>query len=412
MKKLRNKVFWVIFSLLTIFSIVLFATATIKSYLEKRNSIYDVLARVPKTNMEFDKKNNMPNIFDPAREDNEQGFRRIYLDFMVYTVVLDDNGNYQEIINHTSSDEYDEEYIINIVNDIVSNHDENVYIGNLYTSKYSYAFTSSNTLVIMDNSEVNGILLNQLITNILLLLSCEGAIFVIAYFITKWIITPVKNSFEKQKIFVADASHELKTPLSVMVASADAYFNDKDEKWVRNMKNESERMIKLVTDLLDLAKTEEEQDIVMEENNLSDIIEGSILTFESLFYENKIKLKYDIENNIKMLCNEGLIVELMSILIDNAIKHCSDKGKVFVNLYKKNKQIVLIVKNTGLPIKKEDEEKIFERFYKVDTSRNRNSNNYGLGLAIAKNIVLKHNGLISAHSSDGYTSFKVVWNQK
>ena len=76
-----------------------------------------------------------------------------------------------------------------------------------------------------------------------------------------------------------------------MVASADAYFNDKDEKWVHNMKNESERMIKLVTELLDLAKTEQEQDIIMEENNLSDIIEGSILTFESLFYDNDIKLK-------------------------------------------------------------------------------------------------------------------------
>ena len=197
-----------------------------------------------------------------------------------------------------------------------------------------------------------------------------------------------------------------------MIASADAYFNDKDDKWVNNMKNESERMIKLVTELLDLAKTEEEHDIVMSNNNLSSIIESSILTFESLFYDNKIKLKYDIEKDIKLLCNENLIIELMSILIDNAIKHCSEKGKVIVNLNKKGKQIILEVKNTGLPIAKEDEERIFERFYKVDTSRNRNSNNYGLGLAIAKNIVKKHNGNISAHSSNGYTTFKVIWNQK
>jgi len=237
-------------------------------------------------------------------------------------------------------------------------------------------------------------------------------IFTFTYLITKWIITPVSKSFEKQKTFVADASHELKTPLSVMIASADAYFNDKEDKWVYNMKNESERMIKLVTELLDLAKTDGEQDIMMEENNLSEIIESSILTFESLFYENKIKLKYDIESNIKMLCNENLITELMSILIDNAIKHSSELGNVSVNLSKKNKQIILEVKNKGLPIKKEDEEKIFERFYKVDASRNRNSNNYGLGLAIAKNIVERHNGEISAHSESGYTTFKVIWNQK
>ena len=264
----------------------------------------------------------------------------------------------------------------------------------------------------MDNTELNTILLNQLISNILLFLLCEMAIFAFTYLITKWIITPVSKSFEKQKVFVADASHELKTPLSVMVASADAYFNDKDEKWVHNMKNESERMIKLVTELLNLAKIEQEQDIVMEENNLSDIIESSILTFESLFYDNNIKLKYDIVPDIKMLCNENLIVELIGILIDNAIKHSSESGKVSVNLLKNNKQIILEVKNKGLPIKKEDEEKIFERFYKVDTSRNRNSNNYGLGLAIAKNIVERHNGEISAHSHNGYTTFKVIWNQK
>ena len=194
--------------------------------------------------------------------------------------------------------------------------------------------------------------------------------------------------------------------------SSDAYSNDKNEKWVKNIKNEAERMTKLVTELLDLAKTEQEQDIVMEKQNLSSIVEGSILTFESLFYDNNIKLKYDIEDNIEMVCNEDKIVELLSILIDNANKHCSKKGKVIVNLSKKNKQITLEVKNTGDPIPKEEEEKIFERFYKSDTSSNRNSNNYGLGLAIAKNIVERHNGTISAHSSNGYTTFKVIWNQK
>lgn len=396
MKKLRNKVFWVIFSILTLVTLVVFITSTIRSYISERNSVVDRLTKVPVFN---DRKIDLP------REQEDP--RRIYLDSIIYTIVLDEDGNYKEIINNTNNDIYDEENIKKIANKIIKKHNEDLYIGNLYTTKYSYAFTSYNTLIIMDNSEINSLLISQLLGNTLILVLCEVLIVMITYLITNWIITPVKESFEKQKTFVADASHELKTPLSVMVASADAYFNDKDEKWVRNMKNESERMIKLVTDLLDLAKTE--QDIVKEDNNLSDIIESSILTFESLFYENKIKLKYSIEDNIRLVCNKDLIIELMSILIDNAIKHCSDKGKVFVNLYKKNKQIVLEVKNTGLPIKKEDEEKIFERFYKVDSSRNRNSNNYGLGLAIAKNIVTSHNGEIKAFSDKGYTTFKVTW---
>ena len=409
MKKLKNKVFWIIFTLLTTFTFIIFATATTITYMERKKSISDLLTKIPIT---FDKKNNNEPGFVPSRKTEEQDSRRIYLDFKIYTIILDKNGNYAKLINHTNEDEINEDYIKKIANEIIKNHEKEIYLGNLYTSKYSYVFTHNNTLIIMDNTELNSILVKGLISNTLLFILCEIIIFGFTYLITKWIITPVKNSFEKQKIFVADASHELKTPLSVMIASADAYFNDKDEKWVKNMKNESERMIKLVTELLDLAKTEEEQEILMNNNNLSDIIEGSILTFESLFYEKNIKLKYNINPDIRMQCNDNLIVELMSILIDNAIKHCNEKGKVFVNLYKKNKQIILEVKNTGAPIKKEDEEKIFERFYKVDTSRNRNRDNYGLGLAIAKNIVKRHNGEIKAHSTDGYTTFKVTWNQK
>ena len=406
MKKLKNKVFIVIYSLLTIFTLIIIITSITRTYLEKRNSIIDILTKIP-----INIGNEIDTNFKPSMKVPNDS-RRIYLDSTIYTVVLDDNGNYLGVINNTYRETINEEYIKQVANNIITNHKDNFHIGSLYTDRYAYVFASNNILIIMDNTELNAYLMRQLVTSILLFIICEIIIFGFTYLITKWIITPVEKSFEKQKVFVADASHELKTPLSVMVASADAYFNDKDEKWIHNMKNESERMIKLVTELLDLAKTEEELDISMEDNNLSDIVEGSILTFESLFYENNIKLKYDIEPNINMICNENLIIELMSILIDNSIKHCSKKGKVFVNLYKKNKQITLEVKNTGNQIKKEDEEKIFERFYKVDSSRNRNSNNYGLGLAIAKNIVLRHNGKISAHSDNGYTTFKVIWNQK
>ena len=409
MKRLKNKVFWVIFSLLTLFTIVMFIIITTRTYFERKNTVIDMLTKVSRTFGGID-RNNKELDFKPQISIEDS--KRIYLDFIIYTIILDNDGDYEGLINHTSNDKLDEKIIKKIANDIINNHEEKLYVGNLYTSKYAYSFTRDNTLIIMDNSEINEKLVNDLFSNILILVLCEIIIFIISYLITKWIITPVKKSFEKQKIFVADASHELKTPLSVMIASCDAYFNDKDEKWIHNMKNESERMIKLVTELLDLAKTDGEQEFVMEQNNLSDIIESSTLTFESLFYDNKLKLKYDIEPDIKLLCNENLVVELMGILIDNAIKHSKKNGKVFVNLSKKNKQIILEVKNEGKPIKKEDEEKIFERFYKVDTSRNRNSNNYGLGLAIAKNIVLKHNGYISAHSSDGYTTFKVIWNQK
>jgi signal transduction histidine kinase len=260
----------------------------------------------------------------------------------------------------------------------------------------------------MDNSNVNSELKNALIFAIVWIIMLEFILGILTHFITSWIVIPVQDAFTKQKRFIADASHELKTPLSVMIASADAYFNDKNDKWVYNMKNEAKRMIKLATELLDLSSIEE-QNLKTEKENLSDIIESSILTFESLFYENHIKLKYNILPNIIMDLNDIQIKELVSILIDNAIRHCKKNGKVNINLYREDKLIIFEVKNTGDQINKEDLEKIFERFYKTDTSRNRNANNYGLGLSIAKSIVEKHKGKIAASSRDGITTFKVVW---
>lgn len=382
MKKLKIKVFSVIFILLTSFTFIFLLMQTISSYLEKRKSLEDILINLKQVSQ------SMPTYildFDS---------QKIYLNYKIYTIILDDKGKLEEINNTI-----DKESLMNILN-----KQKDMYIGNLYTNKYSYVYTSNN-IIIIDNTNLNKTLKNQLILNILIFILCEITIFLITTLITTWIIIPVKKSFERQKTFIADASHELKTPLSVMIASCDAYFNDHNDKWVNNIKTESGRMIKLVKELLDLAATEKE--IIMKPNNLSDIIEGSILTFESLFYEKKIDLTYNIDENIKMECNEDLMIELMAILIDNAIKY-SDK-EVIVNLYKKNKQIILEVKNTGMPIKKEDEEKIFERFYKVDSSRNRNSNNYGLGLAILKNIVDAHKGVVSVHSSNGYTVFKIIW---
>ncbi len=407
MKKLRNKVFFIIFSILTIFISFIIIGGIIKNYYEKKNSIFEILTTIPSnldrnSNEEFSSNEKLPN----------QNIRKIYLDFSIYSIVLDENGNFKSIINHTDNEKYDEKNVKKIAENIIKNHTKNLSIGNLYTEKYAYVFTMNNTLILMDNTGVNNSLLRQLIFSIIILIICEIIIFLISYLLTKWIIKPVQESFEKQKVFVEDASHELKTPLSIITASADAYFNDKNDKWVYNMKNESERMIKLVTELLDLASTERKNNLLMLNSNLSETVESCILTFESMFYDKYINLKYDIKPEIYFFYNEDLMIELCSILIDNAIKYCNECGNVYINFYKQNKQIFFVIKNTGMAIDEKDEKKIFERFYKIDKSRNRNNNNYGLGLAIAKNIVLTHKGTIAAHSENGYTTFTVIFNKK
>ena len=136
MKKLRIKVFFVIFSLLTVFTSIVFISGIVKDYMERKNSISEILTRIPKTFENLDKRNR-PGEFVPSRSTPDYDSRRIYLDFTIYTIILDDNGNYKELINNTNNDELEEKYIKEIANNIINNHSKDLYIGNLYESKYA-----------------------------------------------------------------------------------------------------------------------------------------------------------------------------------------------------------------------------------------------------------------------------------
>ena len=392
MKKLRIKLFATIFTIITIFTIFIYLYSNIRYYNQEQKNILDVL-HIASNNNYNDKQS------------------KIFMEYNVYKIILDNNGSYKAIISHTFND-VDKKEIERKITNIIEKHDTNKYIKNLYVNKYSYIFASDNILILIDNSRTTQRLRENLLITTITFIILEISVVIVSYNLTSWIIAPVEETFEKQKRFIADASHELKTPLTVIDASCDAYFNDKQDKWINNIKSESTRMGKLVKDLLDLAKLENSKELELKKENLSNILESTILTFESLFYEKNIKLEYDIEKNIYFNCNQDLIKELFGILIDNAINHTKENNKVIVNLITNNKEIILKVKNEGSRIAKEDEEKIFERFYRKDESRNRNNNRYGLGLSIAKNIVEKHKGIISATTKDNYTIFKIVWNQK
>ena len=226
---------------------------------------------------------------------------------------------------------------------------------------------------------------------------------------TKNITKPAEDAFKKQKDFIADASHELKTPLAVIMASSDELKNDKkNKKYVDNIKYESERMNNLIKSLLDLSKLENGISIDnYKEENISKIIEKVSLTFEAVAFEQNIEIETNIEKNITFKCSKDEIERLISILLDNAIKHSYKDSTIIVNLSKDKNSINIEITNSGDPIKAGDEEKIFERFYRADKSRNREANRYGLGLAIAKNIVTNHNGTIKAYSKDKKTTFKI-----
>lgn len=396
MKELNKKVFKTIFLILSLFLVVGVFSYNISSYTKEYNGV--------RRNLNFMDMRNEFNNFNPKPEDRDLDNMMI-MDYEVYTVELDDN-EIEKIISHSSSVSNFE--VEKITNKII-NKGEGLKIGNLYLSQYSYNY-HDDKIVIINTKSINDRLLLTLIKSIILLIIFEIIVYYIAKLLTNNITKPAEDAFKKQKDFIADASHELKTPLAVIMASSDELKSDKkNSKYVDNIKYESERMNNLIKSLLDLSKLENGISIDnKKEENISKIIEKVSLTFEAVAFEESIEIDTNIEDNILFNCNKDEIERLISIIVDNAIKHSYKDKKVLVKAFKDKNSINIEITNTGDPIKDGDEEKIFERFYRADKSRKRESNRYGLGLAIAKNIVINHNGTIEAYSKNNKTTFKII----
>lgn len=230
----------------------------------------------------------------------------------------------------------------------------------------------------------------------------------ISIYLTNKTIKPIKESFEKQKEFIANASHELKTPLTIIRTNTSLVLSNSREtvesqsKWLNYINNQIERMAKLIDEMLSLAKLDTGKEL--EEFTIFDIsklINNVLLTFEAVIFENNIELSSNIDEEINIKGDRENIKKVFIILLDNAIKYTNKSGKIDVELSKDKNKVKLKIKNTGEGIKKEDLDKIFERFYRVDTSRARDTGGYGLGLSIAKSIVESHNGKIYAESNIG-----------
>lgn len=388
MKKLKNKVFYTIFLIFTFFSILFVFVFNYSNYKNEVNIIKSVLT------------NNATN--------KDELSKRIYVNLKAYTIFFN-NNNINLIISHNDNNNSTKE-IVDVVTDILNTGKLGIHINNLYFSNYSYNL-SNGVLILVDNTTSKVRLNNSFYLSILMFIFYECIILIISYYLTKNITHPVIETFEKQKSFIADASHELKTPISVIMASADAMNVSKNNvKFLDNIKFESDRMSNLVMDLLDLSKSE---NIDKNKNysiiDLSKLVNKEILTFEALAFENNVTFENNVSDNIEFNCDENDLNKLVGILLDNAIKHSYKDTSIIVNLSKNKDDIILTVSNTGDEISKDDCQKIFERFYKIDKSRNRNDNHYGLGLAIAKNIVTSYNGIIGVSSMNNVTIFKVIF---
>lgn len=268
-------------------------------------------------------------------------------------------------------------------------------------------------LVFSDMSSENNTL-DHLVRNCLIIgiLSFLGFL-VVSIFLSRWAVKPVASAWQQQKQFVADASHELKTPLTVIMTNAELLQNDEYEEQERKNFSQSiltmsQQMKTLVEKLLELARSDAEQTKQqMKPVDLSKLILDTAISFEGVFIERGLTVESEVESGITVNGSEPMLQQIADILLDNAQKYSSPGGETTVRLYSSGYgKCRLTVSNPGKEIPPEDLKRIFQRFYRMDKARSRDGS-FGLGLSIAESIVAQHKGSIWAESKDGMNTFVV-----
>ena len=361
--KLRKKIFWIIQLSLTIIILGIVIIFVGFSY---RNTITSSTMFMDRIEVKDEMKMDKPADFDETKSlinpflANVEG---------VYKIQIKDNTILRESDNITDE-------VRNTAIELNGKESEEGYIGN-YIYKIRKSGNNGKEITLMENEETISRYKRTVISAVVIGFIGIVGIGIIAKKISKTIVKPVEESFEKQKQFISDASHELKTPLAVIEANSDV-LQDKigTNKWITYIQNEVQSMNKLVNDLLTLSRMENTNDINVQKFNLSKEVQMSVAVFESMIYEKEIKLETNIDENIYFNGEKEDIKHIISIILDNAIKHTEKEGIIKVNTKKEKNDIKIEIKNQGEPIPENEREKIFERFYRVDKSRNRNVKRY------------------------------------
>lgn len=350
----------------------------------------------PPDKPEPDGKHGFHNGFDPQSP--------MFQLSVFYTVAISHDGTILEIKNDPPTVHSDDE-LKELAQDIIGGGKQTGVRDNLafyQTDKGTYTLVT-----FMDNTVLNARAMTLFRYTLLFGGVALVLFFFLSAFLAKKIVNPLEESYHKQKQFISDAGHELKTPISVVSANTELLSREiGDNQWLQNIQYENERMGMLVGQLLDLARTENVTP-EMEHIDFSRLVAGEALPFESVAFEKGLLLDNEITHGIAVNGNSTQLKQLVSILLDNAIRHSKEPGEVRLSLTKEHGLAILSVINRGNEIPAGAREQIFERFYRVDAARGSEDNHYGLGLAIAKAITVSHKGHIEVQCPDGLVKFRV-----
>lgn len=275
-----------------------------------------------------------------------------------------------------------------------------------FISKYRYVKQETSdgiTIYFLDCTKSMLSFKTFLVSSIFVSVLGVTAVFLLVLFLSKKAIEPVAQSYEKQKRFITDAGHEIKTPLTIIDADTTILEMEYGEnEWLSDINIQTKRLADLTNDLIYLSKMEEENTkMKMIEFPFSDVVEEVAQSFQNLATVQNKTFITNINPMISIKGDQKSIRQLISILLDNAVKYCGENGNIRLSVWKKGKNTMMSVYNTTNEMKKENLNHLFDRFYRTDESRNSQTGGYGIGLSIAKAVVVAHKGKIQASSEDG-----------
>ena len=274
-----------------------------------------------------------------------------------------------------------------------------------YHKQYRYFIKqtpSGNTIYFLDSEKELDLMKSLFLSTIGIAICSLLVIFFLILIFSKKAIAPFVRNIETQKRFITDAGHELKTPLTAIVTSADVLsMEDENNEWIQNIQQQSSRMAKLIGELITLSRLDEERPFPnITKFVLTEAVWEISEPFASLAKAKGKNYTQQIEENVIVNGDRNAIQQMLSILLDNALKYSDEHGSIHLDVHKKHKKIEMILYNTCLPDSMPDLDRIFDRFYRAEQSRTTRGS-YGIGLSIAQSIVQNHGGSIKAASKDG-----------
>lgn len=347
----------------------------------------------------FLQDNGKPHFFNaPITEDNALSAR-------FFSVKLDDNGN----VLFTDVDR-----ISSVTADDARLYANNVIAKNKSTGRYKsflYLVDKQNgetTAFFLDISREDRNMTNVLVISLLIGLVCWAVMLLIVIILSKAAIRPIAENIEKQKQFVTNAGHELKTPLAIILSNTEALeltCKDSGSKYTRNIKQQTLRLGELMQNLLILSRADESGFRLavssFSKENISDIVSRTAEHFMESAAQKSAIIETNIENGITADVNKDTFSQLVSILLDNAVKYTLSESEITVSLFKNGKNAVISTENKCESLPECKPERLFERFYRGDSAHNQKSGGSGIGLSAAKAITEAHGGKISAEYKDG-----------